>query len=272
MSGSAASKSPSLLDVAERIVRKRGVEALTMDTLAEAAGVSRATAYRQIKSREALLQELAQRGLDIGDRGDVRERIMQAAAQLFPRVGLEAATVENIAELAGVGPATVYRHFGDKAGLIKAFLSTQTPRRAVWSLAKKPSGDLRADLEQLGRTALEFMKSNSGMFRLALIMDQRNAGMLAELSKSPDRTIHACATLLGHYIDRGELAPHDPYMLSRTFLGILMSYGLFESLLGTPIDSQPERDAPLAVSIFLDGARAKPATTSASAASKRRKS
>lgn len=266
------SKTPSLYDVAERLVRKRGASALTMDSLAEAAGVSRATAYRQLKSREALLKELEQRGLDVGERGDVRERIMQAAAQLFPRVGLEAATVENIAELAGVGSATVYRHFGDKAALIKEFLSTQTPRRAVWSLAKKPSGDLRSDLEQLGRTALEYMKSNSGMFRLALIMDRRNAGMLAELAKSPDRTVHACAALLGHYIDRGELAAHEPYVLARTFLGVLMSYGLFESLLGNPIDTQPERDAQTAVNIFLDGARARPATSNAAAPSRRRKS
>lgn len=265
-------KTPSLFDVAERIVRKRGVDALTMDSLAEAAGVSRATAYRQIKSREALLKELEQRGLDVGDRADVRERIMQAAAQLFPRVGLEAATVENIAELAGVGSATVYRHFGDKAALIKAFLSTQTPRRAVWSLAKKPSGDLRSDLEQLGRTALEYMKSNSGMFRLALIMDQRNSGMLAELAKSPDRTVHACAALLGHYIDRGELAPREPYVLARAFLGILISYGLFEALIGTQGDTEPERDARTAVELFLDGARARPAAIEAAPASKRRRS
>jgi len=234
--------------------------------------VSRATTYRQIKSREALLKELEQRGVDVGDRADVRERIMQAAAQLFPRVGLEAATVENIAELAGVGSATVYRHFGDKESLIKAFLSTQTPRRAVWSLARKPSGDLRADLELLGRTALEFMKTNSGMFRLALIMDRRNAGMLAELAKSPDRTIHACAALLGHYIDRGELGRFDPAALARTFLGILMSYGMFEALIGSPIECDPERDARIAVDIFLDGARSKPVSISAASMNKRRKS
>ena len=57
----APSSTPDLLAAAERLVRKRGLEALTMDSLAEAAGVSRATVYRQVGSREALLHKLAER-------------------------------------------------------------------------------------------------------------------------------------------------------------------------------------------------------------------
>jgi AcrR family transcriptional regulator len=248
-----------LFDLAERLARKKGISALTMDSLAEAAGVSRATAYRQLGSREALLAELARRGVDVGDQGAVRERILLAATKVFPRMGLENATVEAIAEAAGVGSATVYRHFGDKQGLIKAFLQTMTPRRAVWSLAQKPSGDLRADLESLALTALEFMSKNGGMFRLALLAENRSDGFLAELSRSPDRTVHACANLLRHYAARGELIEADPHALARAFLGILISYGLFDAMIGLPSNFQPARDAPFAVEVFLNGARKKSA-------------
>jgi len=246
---------PDLLELAERIVRQGGLDALTMDSLAEQAGVSRATLYRKLRSREALLQALAARGVDIGERTDVRERILTAAAAVFPRLGLDATTVELVAEAAGVGPATVYRHFGDKKGLIKAFLAAQSPRRALWALAREPSGDLRGDLTRLARTALEFMQSHSGMFRLALIESTRGGELLSELLRSPDRSVHACAALIGHYAAAGELAAEEPQALARAFMGILFSFGLFGPLLGMAGGCDPERAASFAVELFLRGAQ-----------------
>ena len=258
----------NLYEIAARLVRKSGIDALTMDSLAEASGLSRATVYRQLGSREALLEELARRGVDVGDRTDVRERILTAAGEIFPRHGLAATTVENIAEAAGVGSATVYRHFGDKKGLVQAFLSSQSPRRAVWSLAKKPSGDLRADLTLFARTALEFLKHRSSLIRLALIENQ--SAQLADFKRSPDRTVHACTALLAHYAARGALKTHDPQAMARAFLGIVLSHGLFDALVGLPVDTDPERDSQIAVALFLDGARA--AASDRAPSGKRRKS
>lgn len=262
---------PDLIKIAAGLVRKGGPEALTMDSLAEAAGVSRATLYRQIGSREALLAQLAERGLDVGDRSDVRERILTAAATVFPRLGLESATVESIAEAAGVGSATVYRHFGDKKGLIQAFLGAQSPRRAVWALAREPSGELRQDLETLARTALEFMTANGGLFRLALLEQARPSGLLDELMKSPDRTVHACTALMRHYLERGELRAQDsageatdPQALARVFLGQLIAFGLLGPLWGFARACEPTRDARFIVELFLRGARGRAPTTASS--------
>ena len=253
---------PDLVDLAERLVRKRGLDALTMDSLAEAAGVSRATVYRQVGSREALVQALATRGVDIGERAEVRERVLAAAAELFPRLGLEAATVEGIAEAAGVGPATVYRHFGDKKGLILAFLAAQSPRRAVWARVREPSGDLRIDLQSLAQTVLEHMKNNGAMFRLALMERARGGELMTELARSPDRTVHAFTSLFTHYATRGELLRADlrgePRALARAFLGILSSFGLFGPLWGMSGDCEPARDAGFAVDLFLRGAAGNP--------------
>ncbi|HEX2315692.1 MAG TPA: helix-turn-helix domain-containing protein [Thermomonospora sp.] len=51
-----------------------------------------------------------------------RERILTAAAELFARSGVEALTVDAVAQAAGVGKGTVFRRFGDKAGLAAALL------------------------------------------------------------------------------------------------------------------------------------------------------
>ncbi len=254
----APSSSFDLLTAAERLVRKHGLDALTMDSLAEAAGVSRATVYRQVGSREALLQKLAARGMEVGDRAEVRARVLAAAAQIFPRLGLEAATVEGIAEAAAVGVATVYRHFGDKQGLITAFLASQSPRRAVWARARALTGDLRADLEALAQTVLEHMKNNSGMFRLALIEHARDGDHMKEIERAPDRTEHAFTALFTHYATHGETLRAelrtDPRALSRSFIGILFSLGLFGPLWGMSGDCDPARDARFAVELFLGGA------------------
>jgi AcrR family transcriptional regulator len=45
-------------------------------------------------------------------------RVQEAALELFEARGFEAVSVEEIAEAAGVGPASLYRHFGTKERLV----------------------------------------------------------------------------------------------------------------------------------------------------------
>ncbi len=56
---------------------------------------------------------------------DKRERIFQAATDLFAREGYSAVTTEQIAEAADVGAGTVFRYFPTKAELLVAVMSEQ---------------------------------------------------------------------------------------------------------------------------------------------------
>ncbi len=47
------------------------------------------------------------------------QALLDAALALFSAQGVEAVTVGEIAAAAGVAPATIYRRFGDKEGLVK---------------------------------------------------------------------------------------------------------------------------------------------------------
>lgn len=53
------------------------------------------------------------------------EAILQAARELFEADGIGAVDVRQIAAAAGVGVGTVYRRFGDKAGVMAALLGDQ---------------------------------------------------------------------------------------------------------------------------------------------------
>ena len=51
-----------------------------------------------------------------------RLKILEAAARLFARHGVENVSMDMVAEAAGVGKGTIFRRFGDRAGLARALL------------------------------------------------------------------------------------------------------------------------------------------------------
>src|SRR5690349_9461387 len=53
------------------------------------------------------------------ERADVRERILDAARELFARDGVEAVTMRAIAERIEYSPPVIYSHFADKHALIQ---------------------------------------------------------------------------------------------------------------------------------------------------------
>jgi AcrR family transcriptional regulator len=68
-----------------------------------------------------------------GGRGasrDARERILDAAYELFARRGIQAVGVDAVIQRSGVARQTLYRHFDSKQDLVLAFLER---REAQWT-------------------------------------------------------------------------------------------------------------------------------------------
>ena len=55
-----------------------------------------------------------------------RRRILEAAARLVAERGIECVSMQDVAEAACVGTGTLYRRFGDRAGLALALLDEET--------------------------------------------------------------------------------------------------------------------------------------------------
>jgi AcrR family transcriptional regulator len=55
-----------------------------------------------------------------------REKVLCAAADLFAEYGVENVSMDAIAAAAGVGKGTLFRRFGDRAGLAAALIHEQT--------------------------------------------------------------------------------------------------------------------------------------------------
>ncbi|MCY1078651.1 TetR/AcrR family transcriptional regulator [Archangium lansingense] len=247
----------NIADAAARLVALHGPDGFTMDDLAREAGLSRATLYRQAGSREAVLAALSEQGVEVGKRVDVRDRILAACRAVFTRAGFEAATLEDIAREAGVGPATVYRQFGDKAGLISAFAGHIGPRRAMQEVALRPTGDLRADLERAAATVIRYAAEDLDLLKLA-ILERMRGGPWAELLKdSPVRAQTMLIRLLKSYAASGALGPNDPQRMAQAFAGMLFAFFARPLLEGGPMPD-PEETARFITHVFLDGLASTP--------------
>lgn len=244
----------SLLTAARRLLVEGGPDALTMDALAEAAGLSRATVYRRVGSREALLETLAAEGLDVGPRSPPREAILRACREVFGRLGFDRATVEDIAEAAGVAPATVYRHFGDKVGLIGAFADAIGGRAAVRDLSPQLTGALRDDLLLMTRGLLHGMSRDADLVALGLVELLTGTGHLLGARKSTGSVYEAVTHLLERHMEQGTLPRTDATQLAALFVAPIFAFTQILPRIrpGAPVDL--DALAPQLVDHFLHGA------------------
>src|SRR6478609_2923519 len=72
------------------------------------------------------MHETRQQAAPVGS--SARERILDAAYELFSRRGIQAVGVNEVTERAGVAMATLYRHFPSKDKLVLAFLDLREQR------------------------------------------------------------------------------------------------------------------------------------------------
>jgi len=252
---SSQSNEERVLDAAERLLQAAASSDFTMEQLEAASGISRATIYRHLGSKEQILQRLArERRIDTGNQADARTRILRAARIVFGRYGLLRPTMEQIAQEAGVGVATVYRHFGDKESLVQAFLQEYTPRRQIADAIVNPSGNLEIDLTHLVLSFLRFLSDNRDMIRLSFAESQATLQYLERLRGMPERTMHRLARHLEIQIAGGRLpSHHDPQQLALALLGMVFAYGFVApTYYGIPL-GEPEQIGRFIVRLFLNG-------------------
>src|SRR5882672_10063573 len=97
------------------------------------------------------------------DQAPPRERILQAARELFYRDGINAVSVEAIATAAETNKMTLYRHYSSKDELVAAYLNQLAAEgEAVWADARaRHPGDPEAQLRWLMRQVSQWATRSS---------------------------------------------------------------------------------------------------------------
>lgn len=232
----------------------RAGNAPNMSEVAARAGVSRATLYRAFPSRNALLDALRSEGVAVED-PDVERRAIDAMRRLLLRAGFEGLTMESVASEGGLSLATVYRRFGDRAGLLRAFMR-HGDRRA--SLVQALDGPVRNrdDLEQaltaFTESMLAALEEHRPLFLLAFSAPEAIRGEIRRMRDARRGTISALAAFLRRNMKRGLLAEGNERTLAALYMGELLATALLLPESGEELPPRPHIAASM-VRLFLGG-------------------
>ncbi|MDQ1371665.1 MAG: hypothetical protein QG582_579 [Candidatus Thermoplasmatota archaeon] len=193
-----------------------------------------------------------------GTRG-TRDRVLDAALELFGAKGFAGTTTKEIAAKAGVNEVTVFRTFGTKQGLYAAMFAE---RSLVPSIMRSVEFDLSTPLEEMMvrnvSMVLGMLKANRHMFMLMMNDVWRQPRARRTLGEVPlQRAIEFLASMLKRQMDAGRLRRMEPELAARAMIGMVQAYFLTNYLIQGMADD-PERDDKVVrgfVSIFLDGLR-----------------
>lgn len=125
-----------------------------------------------------------------------RRRLLEAALSVFSEKGYAAATLEEIAQEAGLTRGAIYWHFGDKAGLYNALLETYSGRASnVIQQAALEGGSL---LEILRRIFVQLLLAieEDDKLRAVIEISLFKTSTAPELEPGRQERLEAGATLL----------------------------------------------------------------------------
>jgi AcrR family transcriptional regulator len=184
---------------------------------------------------------------------ETRGKILAAARELFERNGTRGTTTREVAELAGVNEATLFRHFGSKRALLDAMREQACGVEHLRSiLARLPGRDLGADLRALAYSTVEHMLVKRAMMCVSLAEDAAGTDDSPEW-RGPSQ-IHS--DLTAYFTDRIEAGQiqGEPAFVARYFMGILFSYVVGRKLWNSEVPDHAVLDA--IVDVFINGVSA----------------
>jgi len=196
--------------------RNRGA---SLQDVAGAAGVSRATVYRLFGSREGLLQ-----ALELEPDPGARERVLASAVELVGRDGLARLSMDEVAGAAGVSRASLYRLFPGKAALFRELLVAYSPVEAIVAGLDRMRGRPPEEVvPELARTAARTLAGRAGIVR-TLVFEATGAS--EEATEAVGYVVSSgIANMLGYVVEQmaaGRLRTMHPLVAIQALIGPIL--------------------------------------------------
>lgn len=140
-------------------------------------------------------------------KADTRRAILQAAYGLFEEMGYKQATMRELAERAGVGLGTIFKHFPDKPSILAAAFLEDVDARIDAALATLPDQGLKAQLLHVTRAMYEFYAQAPGFSRdllkeVMFLEGEHGAALRGQV----EAFLRGIAALVEQAVEQGEIA------------------------------------------------------------------
>lgn len=185
---------------------------------------------------------------------ETRNRIRQAALELFVAKGVIGTSVRDIAAKADIAEGGLYRHYASKEDL-------------AWKLFSENYAALAKDLQTIAKTGPDFAERLAGMvrrfcrffdeeplmFRFLLLTQHQELPKVKAKSQSP---VQALRNLIADAAKKGDTAIADVDLTTAQILGLLLQPATFMVYGLMPTGMQKIEAATISACLKIAGAKA----------------
>jgi AcrR family transcriptional regulator len=189
---------------------------------------------------------------------ETRERILQAAREVIARKGKRGATTREIADVAAVNEATLFRHFGSKGALCLAVAQRFCGALALRDVVAQLVGPAEADLLVVARVMLAHMESQKDIIRWSLVEIEYDKDLFSSTAWRPQLALHDVVVEMMERYVRAGVIHGAPGRLALHFMGTILMHVLArEKFPDSDLHEDVEQALQFYVDVFLNGVKNK---------------
>ncbi|MBW2091862.1 MAG: TetR/AcrR family transcriptional regulator [Deltaproteobacteria bacterium] len=153
-----------------------------------------------------------------------KQRLLEAAIELFAEKGYASTSVREIVTLAGVTKPVLYYYYESKVGIFRAIMDEvmQRYQEIMFEVLKTP-GSCVEQLIELYRKLSQAMIELPNVVKLfhGVILGQPRGEPECNLGEFPMKIMEVVKKIYAQGLARGEVAEHDPDTVALLFLSAL---------------------------------------------------
>lgn len=198
----------------------------SLSSLAKGTGIARGQWYQHFSGKEDLFRALyEERG--VRKARTTRELLLDGLGALLKEKELGAIRMEDVAQWADTTPMTLYRLFGDRRGLLRAFSSERTPRQVSHQLDWK-KGAPEAQIAGLVERMLIFASGYRGLLLSYFSTDPETQTLFQFMQGLPHSSRKALVQFLEAAMDEGVIRREPVKQLMVLLMGQVMGLSFIQ--------------------------------------------
>jgi len=183
---------------------------------------------------------------------NLRDQLLDAAAQVYAEVGYRGATTRRIALQAGVNEITLFRHFGSKDALLREAIDRAGGALLGNALPETP-GDPLEELTEWARSHIAALRQRRSLIRTCMGEIEEHPGLVSSSLESPPA--QAARTLVGYLRRLRALeiatAEFDEEVAAALLMGALFGDAMGRDVVPEMFGTDPEQSLTEYVRLFV---------------------